>query len=100
MPWVFASMMRGIASSIVSPAISNSFFISYKHLCCGCSIRPGIEHHFGAVVLLIAENFVHLGRLIDRWPVAHYKAGIDVALLDTFKQRFHVAHHVCLAGFH
>lgn len=64
------------------------------------SIRPRIKNNFGAVVLLVAEHFVHLGGLVEGHPVAHNKAGVDFAALNQFQQRLHVSHHVGLAGLH
>src|SRR5438270_5820897 len=68
-------------------------------LSCG-SICPWVKNNLGAVVLLVAEDFVHFWCLINRHSMADHEAGIDFAALHPVEQRLHVAHHVGLAGLH
>src|SRR3954464_7059647 len=68
-----------------------------------CGLRdlsPRIQNNFRALVLLVAEDFIHLRRLIDGHAMAHHKTGIDLPVLDFLEQWLHVTHHVRLPRLH
>src|SRR5581483_9388159 len=53
-----------------------------------------------AVVLFVAELFVHFRRALDWHPVTHDETRIDLPFLYPLQKRPHVAHHVRLTRFH
>lgn len=57
------------------------------------------QHHLKAVVLLVHESIVPLGRFIQRQAVSNDKAWIDFVFLNPVQQRSKVMLHVCLPGF-
>src|SRR5947209_8401897 len=56
-----------------------------------------LQHHFNALVLLIAEDPVRLRRLFQRQAVRNDEARVELALLDPRQQRLQVAVDVRLA---
>ena len=65
-----------------------------------CSSCPRIDHDLGDVFFLVAPDFVHLWRLIERDAMGNDVAGIDLALFDSLQQRLHVVVHVGLPHLH
>src|SRR5205823_8997414 len=60
-------------------------------------LRPLIQDHFNALLLLIPEGAISLGSLVQAKPVSDYKRGINISLLNMLEQSFHVIVHVGLA---
>src|SRR5437868_9331062 len=57
-----------------------------------------LEHDLDAIVLLVQEDVIAFGRVVEPHAVRDNEARIDLALLDPFEQRFQIALHVALTA--
>src|SRR5436305_175657 len=74
---------------------------SARYACCyGFTIYSvlRLQHDLDAVVFLVVEEPVAIGRVIEAQAMRDDEARIDLAVLDAFQQRLHVPMHVTLAG--
>ena len=66
------------------------------------SVRSGGLHawlhdHLDAVVSLLFEGLISIGRIFETESVSDYKRRINLAKLNQLQQRLNVLVHVCLA---
>ena len=66
----------------------------------GDFVRPRVDHYFGNVVLFIPPYFVYFRGLIERDAMGDDVTRIDLPLLDSLQQRFHIVVHVRLTHLH
>jgi hypothetical protein len=70
-------------------------------VCCrlpSLSSPSWLQHHLEAVVLLVQEDLIPVGRVLEPHVVRDDETRVDLSLLDALKQRAQVALHVRLAG--
>src|SRR3954469_5477206 len=72
-----------VLTTLGSP-FQREMFISFPNIIVFSS-GSGLQHDFDAAVLLVAENFVHLGPLLEAHGVGDDEGRIDMALLDELK---------------
>src|SRR5581483_1249887 len=63
------------------------------------AVRPRSEYDLDAPVLLVAEHFVSTRSIVEPHPVCNDEARVDLAALDPFQERLHVALDMRLSGF-
>jgi hypothetical protein len=92
-----------IPASLTSfPSVRSACYASAPHAT--ASLFPRIwyglrlKYNFCALVFLVPEHFVTFRRVFQAHGVRDHKARIDVALLDPFQERLHVALDVRLTG--
>lgn len=57
-----------------------------------------LHDYFYTVVLLVHKDIIRLGRVVEPYPMRDDVAGINIALLNPFKQGTHITLDVCLSG--
>ena len=60
------------------------------------SLSLRLQHHLDALVLVIAEQAIGSGRVLERQAMRDDERRIDFTALNPFEQRLHVSHHVRL----
>src|SRR5712671_1261089 len=92
-------MRERLAAGYPSP-IGESSGIAARCAMARSLCRPGVDHDLGDVLLLVAPDLIHSGRLLKADAVRNDVAGVNLALLNAFEERLHVVLHVGLPHFH
>ena len=58
------------------------------------SVGPRLQHHLDALIFLVLEDVVTVGRFIQGHGVRNHASRVDFAPLNALQQRLHIALHM------